>query len=160
MTIVNQRDERWANLKLGKTSLTVGRYGCTISSICAGLGYFGFDISPKVLAAQDSYTDKNYKDGEGLILWNKVILPGGFRMRSRIHGRNDDAIIASLKNPNEFVILEVDNSHWVLALSTFGVNKLPLVNDYRMMDPWYGDNVWRTGARYKRITGSAHFTRK
>lgn len=150
LTLLSQRDPRWAQKKLGASPLTIGRYGCTTTATCMGLSAFGIRMTPDQIAAkQDAYTQ------DGLIIWDKLGLP--FRMRSRIRGRNDQAILASLKSPDEFVLLEVaDGSHWVLAtgktlFETAG-------KDYRIADPWSGDRSTACG-RYRNITGSAHFTR-
>lgn len=97
---------------------------------------------------------KAYTKG-GLILWQNLKLPGNFHMRARIQGRNDGAIRASLASPDEFVILQVSNgAHWVLA-----TGRTLLGQDYKIMDPWFGDRSVACG-RYKNITGSSHFTRK
>lgn len=150
ITILSQRDQRWAEKKLGPSQLTVGRYGCTTTSICMGLSAFGFSVTPDAIAK-----DRKAYTKDGLILWQNLKLPGGFRMRARIQGRNDDAIKASLRDPDEFVILQVaDGSHWVLA-----TGKTLLGNDYKVADPWSGDRATACG-RYRNVTGSAHFTRK
>lgn len=147
---MSQRDPRWANAKMGISNQVLGRVGCTTDAICMGLSAFGFTITPDVIAKQKkSYTK------DGLILWGNLILPGNFKMRARIYGRNDAAILASLRSPDEFVILQVANgAHWVLATSPTIFGK-----DFNIADPWHGDRAKACG-RYKNITGSAHFTRK
>lgn len=147
MTYLSQRDPRWSDKKLGKSKLTIGRYGCTTTAICMGLSAFGITLTPDVIAADPkSYTS------DGLILWQNLKLPQGWRLRARIQERNDNAIQASLKSSNEFVLLQVsDGAHWVLAL-----NKTLLKNDYNIADPWFGDKRTACGA-YRNITGSAHF---
>lgn len=149
ITPLSQRDSRWANIKMGPSNLTLGRFGCTTTSLCSGLSAFGFTLTPDVIAKQKkSYTK------DGLILWQNLILPGKFRMRARIQGRNDEAIKASLRSPDEFVLLQVSNgAHWVLATS-----QTILERDFNVMDPWFGDRSTAVG-RYKNISGSAHFTR-
>lgn len=155
-----QRDPRWAKNFLGNSNLTIGRYGCTTTSICNGLRYFGAIITPAQLAMNPSnYTREGYPDGAGLIIWDQLTIPGGFHCIKRIGNRwapkrDDAAIQKSLKDPNEFVILQVDNGqHWVLALG-----KTLFGNDYRIEDPWFGDKRTAIGT-YRNITGSAHFRR-
>ena len=148
LTLLSQRDPRWAQNKLGASSLTVGRYGCTTTAICMGLSAFGISITPDVIASNGaSYT------ADGLILWGKLKLPK-FKFVKRGYGRDDAAIRASLAAPDEFVILEVNHSHWVLA-----TGKTLFGNDYKIADPWFGDRSTAVG-RYKAITGSAHFKKK
>lgn len=149
LTIYSQRDPRWAQVKLGISNQTLGRSGCTTCSICTGLSAFGITFTPDLIAS-----DKNAYTKDGLIIWDNLVLPKNWHRRSRIQGRNDNAIIASLKSPDEFVILQVANgSHWVLA-----TGKTLLKNDYKIADSWYGDRATAIG-RYKNITGSAHFSR-
>lgn len=155
-----QRDPRWAGKFLGASKLTVGRFGCTTCAICNGLRYFGVTLTPAQLAMNAAcYTQEGYQDGAGLIVWDKLILPGGFRCVRRIGTRwepqrDDAAIQKSLKDPDEFVILQVDNGHhWVLAL-----RKTLFGNDYKVEDSWFGDVRTAIGT-YKNITGSAHFRR-
>ena len=155
-----QRDPRWAATLLGSSTLTVGRYGCTTTAMCNGLKYFGIYITPNDLARNvDNYTKPGNQQGPGLIDWGHLQLPGGFYFVKRIGShaapvRDDAAINVSLKDPNQFVLLEVDyGQHWVLAVghTLFG-------NDYKVDDSWFGDRRTACGT-YHNITGSAHFAR-
>lgn len=149
MQILSQRDLRWAGKKLGRSEFTVGRFGCTTSAISMGHSFFfpKTFLTPAQIAIQDIYTIK------GLIIWDRIKLPG-MRFSGRMYHRDDAAILAALKDPNRFVILQVNNgAHWVLACrpTIFG-------KSYRVADPWdatYCDVI----ARYKNITGCAFFTR-
>lgn len=146
---LSQRDKRWSQLKLGASDLTIGRFGCTTVALTMGLRSFGIDIWPDYFAKYPRF----YTTG-GLIIWNNLVLPDGFRCEKRIASRNDAEIMASIKDPNKFVLLQVDNGqHWVLALS-----KTWFGNDYNVADPWFGDRRTACGT-YKNITGSAHFIR-
>ena len=153
MIYLSQRDARWASIKLGKSNQTIGRYGCTTTSLTMGLNCFGFPIQPTYIASQDVYTT------DGYILWGKLSLPGGFKMVKRIGNqenpvRDDKAILESIKSSNGFVLLHVNHgAHWVLAMS-----KIWFKNDYYVADPWFGDKRTACGA-YQNIVGSAHFVR-
>ena len=153
MIYLSQRDARWANIKLGKSNQTIGRSGCTTTSLTMGLNYFGFPIQPPYIANQDTYTI------DGYILWSKLDLPGSFKLIKRIGStetpiRDDKAILESLRSTNGFVLLNVNHgTHWVLALS-----KVWFKNDYYVADPWLGDRRTACGA-YQNIVGSAHFAR-
>ena len=151
-----QRDPAIAGNKLGASNLTIGRAGCTTCAVCDGLHFFGFKITPEFLAADPNlYTKPGDPQGEGLILWQELnkLLPGGFKMIKRNTSRVDADIIASLKDPNQFVILKVNNgAHWTLALRT-----LPK-NDYLVDDPWTGKKVSALSI-YHNIVGSVHFGR-
>ena len=66
----NQRDKTWANDKLGKTSETVGKIGCLISSVSMNLSYYGIDMNPKEINKKlteiDGYTSR------GWLVWSKL----------------------------------------------------------------------------------------
>lgn len=149
MLILSQRDPRWSQVKLGSSSLTVGRYGCTTTSISMLSTYFGGVIWPNEIA-----TDIKKYTSDGLVNWSSMDFPR-FKFEKRIYGRNDAEIMASFNDPNKAVILQVDNGqHWVVCLG-----KTFFGNDYKIADPWFGDKRTACGT-YKNITGSAHFIKK
>ncbi len=153
MIIENQRDQRWAQVKLGQSNLSIGRYGCTTTCISMLSDYFGCFVDPVELQNHLKYTP------DGLILWTTLDLP---KMQFARRIRFDDNpgvdytpnILDALKDPDKAVILEVDHSHWLVALS-----KVPFANGlYRCADPWFADKCF--SSRYNRITGAAFFARK
>lgn len=149
MKILSQRDLQWASEKLGASSLTIGRFGCTTTCISMLSDYFGGYMSPLGIAMH-----KDWYTGDGLILWRNLDLPT-MKFKSRLSVRNDAAINYALKDPNMAVILEVNNgSHWVVAIkkSFFG-------DSYIVADPWNGDRC-DVISRYHNITGCAIFERK
>lgn len=145
MKILSQRDPLWAKVPIGESSLTLGRYGCTITSISMLTDYFGGWSPPDVMARKQKFTK------DGLIIWQALNLPT-VSFEKRLFGRNDVEIEKSLKDPDKAVILQVENYHWVVCLGK------DLLGRYRIADPWFGDKSSVT--RYKSITGSAHFVRK
>lgn len=149
MIYLSQRDPRWSTWLLGKSKLTVGRFGCTTTAISMLSDYFGGFVAPKDLAK-----DENLYTTGGLIIWGNLNLPT-MKFVKRLRYRNDTEIQKSLNNLNEGVILEVDyGSHWIVA-----VRKNLWRTDYICVDPWTG-KVCNAIGDYKNITGSAHFTRK
>lgn len=150
MKILSQRDPLWSEKKLGSSSLTMGKYGCTTTCLSMLTDYYGSYMRPDAIASQkDWYTDKNYKYGAGLVLWSKMKLPMKFVKRT--YGRDDIEFEKALKDPKRAVMFEVQGKHWVLGLSK------SIFGGYRIADPWFGDKA--TTARYKdQITGAAFFT--
>lgn len=148
---LSQRDSRWSSFKLGASTLTVGRYGCTTTCISMLTSYFGVWHEPATLASNKS----NYTR-DGLVLWEAMSKNlKSMKFVERVYGRNDKKIQDSLKNPKTGVILQVDNgAHWILP-----IYKLPFVNDYICIDPWDG-KYCRAISKYRNITGSAHFKAK
>lgn len=145
MISFSQRDPKWSNEKLGQSTLTVGRFGCTLTSICDLSTYFGDNFNPLEGVKKIQFTK------DGLILWNSCKF-GHFAFERREYGRNDANIDKALKDPNGAVILNVANgSHWVVATGHSGTL-------YKIFDPWLGDAS--TMKRYNNnITGAAYFKR-
>ena len=149
MLYLSQRDPRWAQVFLSPSRLTIGRYGCTTTSICMISDYFGCYKAPdQVIGHEIQY------NGEGLILWTTINFPC-FKFSERIYGQNDDKIRDALKDPNKAVILQVNHgAHWVVALS-----KTLFGNDYNILDPWTGKKS-QAIKNYHNISGAAVFIRK
>ena len=148
MIHLSQRDPRWAQTKLGNSNLTVGRYGCTTTCISMLSDYFGCFKTPLELA-----TDPKHYTSDGLVLWPNFKF-SRMAFEKRIRGRNDVEIMASLKDPNKAVILQVSHgAHWIVAL-----HKTLFGNDYVSLDPWTGRKCRAVG-NYFNITGSAHFVK-
>lgn len=143
MKILSQRDPQWSSTKLGASSLTIGRYGCTTVAMSMLTDYFGKWMSPKQIAEHKDWYTK-----DGLVNWSALKIPA-MSFEKRLHGRNDAEINESLQDPNKAVILQVENYHWVVCLGK------DVFGRYRIADPWFGDKA--TVNRYKIITGSAHF---
>ena len=149
MIYLSQRDQRWSQVKLGQSSLTVGRYGCTTTCISMLSDYFGCLVYPDAIA-KNVY---NYTK-DGLVIWEALKF-AKMRFAQRVQGRPSDSLIqACLKDPDKAIILQVDNGqHWVVALSKnfFG-------NDYTVLDPWTGKKC-NAMSVYKNITNAAIFQR-
>ena len=148
MIKLSQRDPQWATVKLGKSSLTVGRYGCTTTCISMLTSYFGcYRTPPDIAKILQKYTP------DGLVLWSTLDVPC-MKFVGRIYTRMDSEIDASLKDPDKAVILNVANgSHWVVA-----IKRVPLTSTYLIADPW--DGRVKLSTAYRNITGSAHYIRK
>lgn len=147
MDSYSQRDPRWSAKRLGKSTLTMGRYGCTTTCIADLSTYFGDNINPGKMVDTIKYT------ADGLVIWDSCKFKG-FRFERRERKRDDTNILLALAHPDRAVILQVDNgAHWVVATAYDKVNKV-----YKIADPWLGDRS--TMKRYKNsITGAAYFRR-
>lgn len=152
MIRLSQRDPKWANKKLGLSLLTIGRFGCTTTSISMLSDYFGQYLSPDKIANHGEFYTK-----EGLILWGKLSF-GNFKFLKRGYGQNDSDIQTYLKDPKKAVILEVNNEqHWVVAIKKqilFNITK-----SYIVADPWLGKDV-DCKKTYHNITGYALFSKR
>lgn len=151
MIYLSQRDLRWASVKLGKSRLSVGRFGCVTTCISMLSDYFKSFFAPDTLATKTlSYTK------DGLIIWQSVDNIPHMKFEKRLYGQNDAEILASLKDRKKAVILQVNNGqHWVVALRRSLWDK----KDYIILDPWTGKQCSALKT-YHNITGSAHFISK
>lgn len=144
MKTYSQRDPRWSQNKIGQTNLTIGRFGCTITSIADLSTYFGDNLTPADVANKIQFTS------DGLILWNSCKF-GHFEFERRSYALYDFDIRDALKDPDKAVILEVEHDHWVAATG------ISILGGYNIADPWFGD--FSTTRRYRQITGAAFFHR-
>lgn len=144
-----QRDIRWCDVKLGSSTLDIGHFGCTTTSLSMLSDYFGCLVYPDAIAmVKTNYTKA------GLILWQNLSFQN-FKFDWRDYTRNDAKIQEYLKDPNKAVILNVsDGKHWVAAK-----RKTLFGNDYVCADPWTGKDCTATKA-YGNIVGAAYFSRK
>jgi hypothetical protein len=148
MTIFSQRDPRWAAREIGLSKLTVGRFGCTLTSVAMLSTYFGENLDPGSILSLLKFTPG------GLLIWKSADF-AKFRFERRVYYRDNASISAALKDLNRAVILEVaQKSHWVVATGW-----QPETYCFKIADPWLGDhsNMKRYGDN---ITGMAFFTKK
>jgi hypothetical protein len=146
-TMFSQQDPQWANMKLGSSVYTVGRYGCLSTVICMGYNWlFGKSITPAWIIPQLGY------NSDGMLLWPSLSSVG-LKLVSRISQSKtipSQAIADAWKNPDVITALEINNGvHFVWQVGRW----YPILG-YRMVDPWtgsksftnkYGNNV--TGLR-------------
>lgn len=154
MKLLSQLDPQWSSVKLGASNLTMGRWGCTTVCLSMISSYFDDYISPPALAS-----DAHNYTHDGLVIWNNVSSKfSKMEFVGRVRGTTQSLmprILDSLKNPNEAVLLQVDNgAHWVVAYSTkFLTGRLTVA------DP-LGGKIVDVLATYGNITGAAYFQRR
>lgn len=152
VTYLSQLDPRWSKNLLGSGPLTIGRYGCTTTVLSMMSFWVGKPMLPPSIAANKGwYTDSNYPGGPGLILWNKLQIPG-LKFKERVRAYDRAKILKDLADPKMLVGLQVNNGqHWVWLLS-----KVPLSQDFYCADP-NGGVKCKVFGKYHNITGSVHF---
>lgn len=141
MKYLSQRNPLWASEKMGQSTATVGRYGCTITDIAMGSQFYPPYREPGFLARNLRFT------ADGLLIWGSLPSCTAFSLETRFYGQRDDVIRAALAHPKKIVLIQVENYHWVLGLGK------SLFGGYTIADPWFGDKS--TTRRYKNITGGA-----
>lgn len=150
LLFLSQLDDRWNLNRIGRSYLTIGKAGCTLTSLSMSLSDFGIDLMPDEIADHTEWFTER-----GLILWKKTeeglrkLYPSNTFSLIRYYGRNDALIRESLI-PGTGVLFEVANrSHWLKA-----DRKTLFRNDYDCRDPWTGESCKAIG-NYRNITGYA-----
>jgi len=141
---LSQRDKRWRDALIGKSKLSLGRWGCLVACVSMASFYFSCYRDPKWLSKNLKFTSG------GLLIWSSIneetcfSFAGRWRKFAAIKKEAEKAIM----DPNYVVLLEVQGYHWVVAFDVIGKG------EYRIADPWLGDIA--TTQRYRNdITGAA-----
>lgn len=134
---ISQQDPRWKNIPLGNSSLTIGSYGCLLTSMTMVANYYGFNETPATV-------NNKMKNAGGF--QEALIMPylfpkalPGMVYRDFVNCENAtppmaeiDAYLAQGKP----VIVEVDyapnaglQNHWIVLTGKTG-------SDYTLVDPW------------------------
>jgi len=150
----SQRDPRWAHERLGRSELTVGKYGCTTTAICmVHSKFYGGGLLPREAARTFKYTYGLPGDKNGLIIWTQCNYQG-MKFVKRGYWANMVEIEKYANDPNKGVILEVDGGkHWV-AVKEF-VNGAPVI-----IDPWGGKEFASPGENDYKVTGYTLFEKE
>ncbi len=134
---LSQRDPKWKDKKLGNSSLTLGYFGCAVSSVAMLLSGHGYPETPETL------NEKLKKSGgfmDAAIVWAAVgnLYPKA-KFKNLVICRDSDAPIDAISasiEKGQPVILEVDYSpqkgiqtHWVVAYKKVG-------KDFYILDPY------------------------
>ena len=126
LTKISQRDERWANIKLGTSNLTIGQAGCTITCIAMLADLTPDDVNNRLKVA-NGYANTN------LVIWSKIkeaISWLEFEWRGYSY---ENTKVASAISKNGSCLVEVDGTpiggskHWVLY-----------IGNQKLIDPWDG----------------------
>ncbi len=152
MQILSQRVGPWANDHIGASSVTCAQDGCAFMSLingCRAMGLIPLSFDPRPLLH-----DASNFDAKGDILWD-VICP---KISPKLvhegneYNEDDTKIFATLKDPDRFVILNVDfGRHFVL-----GWHKPFFGKDIIAADSWYGQ-LKPVKATWHNIVGERYF---
>lgn len=149
---MSQLDPRWSTLKIGKTFLTVGRWGCALTCVCMLTTYLALQKkNPALIVKPDVGVKKFSFDAGGRIVWQSVTqkVPGLIFVE-RAFKEDKKRIADAIAGPNKAVLLNVANgAHWVVAIAV-------AQNDYVIVDP-LGGGVCMAKSKYHNVVGAAYF---
>ena len=134
MKLLSQRDPDWANVTIGESDATIGRYGCTITDISmlsdwySRYRYAGKFCTPKKLAKKLKFTST------GLLYWRSIEEYDslGFKFTWRFYSYDEARILPALNGKNTACLLRLYNGnlvHWVVGIKKIG-------NYYLVADPY------------------------
>jgi peptidoglycan hydrolase CwlO-like protein len=137
-----QIDSKWKNKSLGGTSLTIGGFGCAISSIAMVFTYHGEDVDPGDLGKRTSYFDPG-----GNIIWGAPAeKKEGYNMKLIKRTNHSDSnfnssLIKDYIKKDLPVIVFIDGSgntsgHYVVVHGYDSKRK-----DFVVHDPLWGPNL-------------------
>ncbi len=155
MGLLSQRNPLWATHKIGKSSLEIGNYGCTLTCLAMLNNRFGANCTPAQVAEHlDWFTNT------GLVLWNKInLMTANFVWRD--YGVDMGKITQYLADfDNKAVILQLEilhkdlppSFHWVLA-EEYLQNGV-----FRCADPW--TDAFQQTSIYGPVIGAAYFSKR
>lgn len=146
----SQTDPKWAQVKLGKSPCTIGRFGCTTTSICNIINDPKF--TPDVAAKKWAYTP------DGLLDWQRSdFSPLKFVERVRGFDREKELKLKEWLKLGNKAILHVKNKyipfHWIMA------DRVSILGFITGVDPLGAKLMSNVKSRYQ-IEGYALFFKK
>lgn len=93
MEFLNQTDKRWASETIGSSGLSIGSYGCVITSLCNCANLHGFDWTPDDL--NRSLYNNNGLEPNGLVRWAAVEKIFGCRTEPHFFERDKDGKVVA-----------------------------------------------------------------
>ena len=103
----HQLDNRWASNTIGKTKLTLGRWGCLICALCTlwSRFYRKGSLIPPEAAKEWKFTK------DGLLIWSTDF--DGIKFIKRGYGKPDKSTMKAHTTKNDGMVIQVNNNHWV-----------------------------------------------
>lgn len=133
MTPLSQRDVRWKDIKIGKSTSSIGNYGCTLTCLAMLAGTTPDVVNTELTRVGGFLVNR--------IIWQKINetnLPLEFPDMGRAYAYDNDRVLEAI-NKNGGCLVEVDfdgiistpnDRHWVLY-----------IGNQRCIDPWTGNEV-------------------
>jgi len=146
----SQNNPKWKYVRMGKSNLTLGNYGCVTSSVATLGTWFGDKLTP-----EDYANNKSLYTSGGLILWKQIEnISKNIKFLYRYYSFNKQLIDKYLlDDPKTAVLLNVDRGyHWVSALDKAS-------GGYKCSDPYKfpaKDRVYK----YSEISGFSVLQKK
>jgi len=145
-TFYNQRDDKWAKIKIGNTSETLGKVGCLVSSVGMNLSFYDIEMNPKIinekLIKEEGFTKR------GWLVWNKLSLITDEKVKiafPKLSHENIDDLLLEKTPVLAKILIYGTIPHWVLIVGK-------KEGEYMMLDPltkgepmklsYYGSHIY------------------
>lgn len=132
--VIRQYDSRWKNKYIANSNATIGKYGCTLTSLAMVHSYkTGTLYTPDVMDDLLKFT------GGGAVYWNSVNALGYYK-----HAYSLSAIYEQLKQGNPVIIGGKNASggtHWVVITGYTGTSTNFSGWDFTINDPGNGNRT-------------------
>lgn len=137
VSLLSQQDPRWKNTPLGSSSVTIGGYGCLLTSMTMVANYYGFNETPATVNDKMKAVG-GFQDALIMPYLFPKALPG-MVYRDFVNCESSAAPMAEIDADlglGKPVIVEVDyapnaglQNHWIVLTGKTG-------EDYTLADPW------------------------
>lgn len=129
MTILSQRDPRWADITLGTGKGTIGYYGCTITCLAMIMGLTPDVVNDRMKALPLVNGSTGFANGN-LVLWSRLGEAFPDFEFTRVWVYNNDDVLANVPN----VLVEVPAT----AIGGTGKHWVVFIGNQELNDPWIG----------------------
>lgn len=144
MELLSQLDSKWAHLPIGNTNYKIGRWGCTLTSLCMLLSKFHPEAFPLPPDAARRFTF----NANAEIIWTLTNFDG-MKFVHRGYGYDPAKAFELAAAKDKGLILQVNSSHWIAVA---GVENGQII----VHDPIDGKRYVGVPAKYT-VTGYASF---
>lgn len=141
----SQLDPQWANRKMGNSPCTIGRWGCTITSICNLIN--DPDFNPAGASVRFKFTP------DGLLIWQSDFTPLRFVERIQGWDSEKEKHVKQWIKAGHKAIIQVSNKyipfHWVSA------DRVSAIGFITGIDPLGDKPIWNIKSKYTIIGGKS-----
>lgn len=151
--VLSQRDLRWAEDYLGKSTTKIKTAGCVVTDLSMLSYWYGDFKTPDWIAKNLTFVSVKGHSQPDLLLWQSIDGKLPFKFVWRHYSLDEKKLKNILHSPDGSAILQVNNGkHWGVLIG------YDMRRGFKIADPYYKDTCYVL-ERYPNITGFSEFTR-
>lgn len=116
--VYSQKDSKWGQDKLGKTSSSLAKEGCVVTSVAMALGNLGFNTNPGDL--NERLTKTGNFTNRGWLIWNGVAEVTGGDAKATFYDTVSEPLIQSCLVRGDYPLVQFSlpngRSHWAMVI--------------------------------------------